>query len=465
MPNRYKWLFCYQMQSKKLYELLKELNASEAKNLIWASNQRTDKRFRILVTLIKNRNLVYDSFIVLFIENCARFYKSQNKGQIMHTARRLSDFFCQQIENVIFEYTDLAARARYMALGKHFRKKGNSFLSEIYFEKSYYLSVKAGSNEDLLGIIPNIISLNFVKGSIESFKRGLTLNESLNHRMEVLYHKTKVDYYNNISNIYLDNNTLGEKSNTELIAEINQYIKQVKNPELIVGYRISQMRLSFGTSDFSLFSNLTDSFFKQLESTENVEILYRKYLFLKLVLGFYSGAPSSDLIREAELIRTINQKSSFVDNYTIFYLVILYIIQGEKEKAQMILKAENLCFKQNTKYLRDFIDGFEFFTERDFQKAKRKFNKLLDIDDYFIEQFSRLFLVSIYFKLHDLVSFASMLRTCERKVKSNPEKGLINPSTIFLVGVFKQISIKGRKEVRMPETLSSLHRFLLLSVI
>ncbi len=437
------------------------MSASDAKTLLHSCKQSTDKRYKILGSLLKTRNLVYDSFLQVFKSKCDEVYKGQDESQLNHTLRRLSDFFCGEIEQVIFLNLEDSDRAIFLSLGRHFRKQGNTFLSEYYFGKNYQMVSETHTIPDLLHAIPNLISLNYLKSSAEGYKMGLALNEELNTINELNYHTLKVDYFNNISNLYLDTNTLGNKTSLDVLGEIEHFFKEVKKPELRIGLRISQMRLSFGTPAFSVYSQKVESIFRKLDLTTEVEIILRKYLFLKLVLGFYSGGNLDELIETAERIRTINNKSSFVDSYTVFYLVVLLLLKGEISQAQKVLKAEPNCFKQHTAYLKDFIDGFDSLIGLEFGKAKRRFNHIVDSEDYYMDQFSRLCLLCIYHKQGENETFFSMLRSTERKLKANPGKVLINSSTMYFVASLKAISQNKKPEKVIPENVSCMHRFLL----
>ena len=450
------------MQSKRLNELLREMEASEAKAMLWVCKQHKDKRFKILETIIVNRNLPPDQLLNMLEELCRKNYKSQNIQQIKHTVRRLSDFFCQELERIFFENSDSFQKLIYLGLGKHFKKKGNIFLGDLYYGKSYEKINQSDTNEEIGSVIPPLISLQFMKGTKESYLKGLELNEKLNSGMEFLYHKTKVDYYNNLSNIYLENKNLGQKSTEELIGEINHFIRLVKNPDLIIGYRISQMRLSYGTPDFNAFARLTESYFDSLDNQEKVEILFRKYLFLKLVLGFYSGGNKEELILTARNILAINKKSQFLDNTTVFYLSVLLILSNRDEESDKLLAEQKNCFKQNFRYLKEFIEALVFLKQDNLIQAKRKLNRLIDHEDYFIEQFSRVFLIYIFRKQKDNVAMDSMLRATERKIQTNSDKRLINDSTIYFLDIIKKNRFQKKLIMPASKSLSNIHDFLLL---
>jgi hypothetical protein len=453
------------MVSKRLFELLKEISASEAKEILWICSRHKDKRLKILESLVKGRHLVYENFLILFKEKCKRFYRNRETEQVLHTIRRLTDYFCNRIEKVLFESSENVEMTRSISLGNLYKKRGNFYLSSYYFEKAYKLVSVNGSKEDLLKLLPSLISHEYLKGTKASYRRGLQFNEILNMSMDAQFHKVKVDYYNNISNLYLDNNTIGEKSNIQLLEEINFYVGQVDNSDLVIGYRISQMRLSFGTDEFEKFSRLTETYFCQIEDLVKVEVLYRKYLYLKLVLGFYSGASISDLLVAADRVNAINKKTDFVDNYTVFYFVILLVIKSDIELAKAAMVENSLCFKHHASYLKKFINAVMLFDENDYFKAKKLFVQLLQIEDYFVEQFSRLFLIIVYAKTSDWPSFYSMVRATERQVKSNPERKIINQSTLIFLGLIKQLVRKRNKDIVLPANSSCLHTYLLYRIL
>jgi hypothetical protein len=190
--------------------------------------------------------------------------------------------------------------------------------------------------------------------------------------------------------------------------------------------------------------------------------MLRKYLFFKLVLGFYSGGDVDELIDTAEQIRIINRKSAFVDSYTQFYLIVMLIIKGDKNQALKALKSEPNCFKQNTAYLKEFIDALTLFVDGDFGKAKRRFNKTVGIEDYFIDQFSRLCLLAIYHQQADNIMFSSILRSTERQIKMNPEKVVVHSSSKQFLEYCKAKEKKSRMQITLPKNICVLHNFLLI---
>jgi hypothetical protein len=112
-----------------------------------------------------------------------------------------------------------------------------------------------------------------------------------------------------------------------------------------------------------------------------------------------------------------------------------------------------------------FINAVMLFDESEYVKAKKLFVQLLQIEDYFVEQFSRLFLIVVYAKTSDWPSFYSMVRATERQVKSNPERKIINQSTLIFLGLIKQLVRKRIKEIILPANASCLHTYLLYRIL
>ena len=142
------------MIGKRFYKILKEINSSQSKKLLYFNKSTNDKRLNILSKLIRKRDNSYEEFIVILNKEAKLVFPNQNKTEFNHTLRRLVDFFCSEIENIIIiESTEFDTKSRAKILSDYFIKTANPFLIEYYLNKCYDTSLKQKDDlsTDLLG--------------------------------------------------------------------------------------------------------------------------------------------------------------------------------------------------------------------------------------------------------------------------------------------------------------------------
>jgi hypothetical protein len=452
------------LKAEKLYNLIAELDTSVSKQILHKCKIREDKRLKILASLIRYRNADYSDFIDRFFNLCKSSYKGESEEKIKHSMRRLADYFCNEIEGIILISNAFNDGIGYQLLAKYYRAKGNVFLSEYYYEKTYKKQIASGDNFGLINTIPPLISLNYVKSTKEGFLRGLELNELMLDMTKDFYHESHVDYYNSLTNLYFEDYRLMPKSVTQLNAEIEGLVNNTENKRHVLGYRISQMRLSFRNGNLEVYDKSIDLLVDELKKAKDKDPLIRKYYFFRLVLGFYVGSDVATLISIAEKIRQINRLENFVDNYTVFYMSILMVLSGDRAGFAQLLKEEKLCFKQHFSYLKIFIDGLLYYIDGEYVKSQKKLNQIIDADDYFVSQMARIFLISIYFGTGENELLLSLVRSTERQIKKHPEKFLINESASTLLKIYRKMNLKkssGNVDLTKGK-LSIVHKFLLL---
>lgn len=448
------------MKGKKLHQLICELSVTESKSMLYFCKNSKDKRFGILYELIKRKTVDLESFNLLFLKLCKKTYPNQKDNE--HAVRRLADFFCKEIEKTtLLTLNEQSGFSNYY-FAKHYLNKGNLYLSEYYLNKALQNSKSDNDFTYKLSTLPALISLNYLKGTNKTFEQGLLLNETYKIAAEQFYFHSLVDYYNNITNLYFEDFRLIQTPLAELKTAIKKQIFKAQNDEQRLGLIISLMRLSYGSKDLTKLTQRADKITVALTKTNENQMLVRKYLFLKLLLRFFEGGDVEDITTLAESIRTINKSLKIADSYTSFFLGCIYLIQGDFAMYKSVLKAEQNSFKQEFLYLKQFLIGLCYYAQDNLSKAQPLLVELIYSDDYFVNQFSRSTLMSIYAKNGETELLHSLIRSTERQILIHPEKFIINSSTSVFIDLTRNWHFKSRKKpvstVRKP--FSIIHNYL-----
>ena len=441
------------MIGKRFYKILKEINSSQSKKLLYFNKSTNDKRLNILSKLIRKRDNSYEEFIVILNKEAKLVFPNQNKTEFNHTLRRLVDFFCSEIENIIIiESTEFDTKSRAKILSDYFIKTANPFLIEYYLNKCYDTSLKQKDDLSTLNVLSKLIPFHYSLYTKKDFITGLKLNEINKDISENYYINKKIEYYNNLSNVYMENNTLIKTTASQTKADMEKLILSCKNPIHIIDLRISQMRLSFGEIDFDRYSKEVELEFKKVPDSESVKIaLIKKFNYMKLIYGFFTGDNINDLLNRIDIILQINEKTNHFDSVAIWYKGILLLMKNDFENAKTLLNKSNY-FKMDYAYLKEFLLGLHYFIKGEPKKALSLLNNLLDSKNYFIGQFSRLALISIHFKKGNNELCLSLIQSGLRQIKKHPEKFVINSSCLQTLNYFKGIiTNKSVKKINYKE--------------
>lgn len=161
------------------------------------------------------------------------------------------------------------------------------------------------------------------------------LNNQLKNDIDFFYHEKNVDYYNNLSNMYIDSHLLINIDKEKLSAELENLKDQCNFIALKIGYIISLARLSFKDDNYFKHINAAYELLNESNSIEliNKNILERKILFLELIIGFYFNKNQHSLFVTINRILTINLENKFIDNNTMFHYLLLLVL-NEKQKTR-----------------------------------------------------------------------------------------------------------------------------------
>lgn len=451
------------MIGKRLFKLLHELNASQSKRLLHYNKVSADKRLSILSKLIKNRNNSHDDLLILLTRETKTIYPHQNKTEFEHTLRRMSDFFCTEIENtIIIEATEKDVTIRSRILSDHFTQSANPYLSDYYLSKGYINSLKEDDDISSLYFGSKLITLNYSKYTKSDFIKGLNINESNKELIENLYINKLVEYYSHISNVYIENYTLIKQKPEDLEQEIETVISKSINPLQTIDLRISQMRLSYNQPDYERYVAKVESLIDKISDNKLSYLnLRKKYFYMKLIYGFFTGKNINDLLYMVNEILSVNEKTKHVDSIAMWYKVILHTMNNELDVAKELL-SKSKYFKLDYSYLKEFSNALIYLLEGNFKKCIPLFNNLIDSKNYFIGQLSLITLLKVHLHKGNEDVCHSLIQSGSRQIKLHSEKFVINNSTLITLNYFKEIINQNKpKQFKSDKSFCCFHQFIL----
>jgi hypothetical protein len=273
-----------------------------------------------------------------------------------------------------------------------------------------------------------------------------------------------VDYYNNISNIFIESNLLIGANERKLIDEIEIKKKQCSVLQYQIGYLISQARLCFKNDEFFIYINSAFELLNKGEIDVTAKnILKRKILFLELIIGFYFNKNQKDLMNIIDEILKINKENKFIDNNTMFHKLLLLVLYDKTNEALELIGKEKNYFKGKSSELKEFIMAMVYYNNSQEIKCLRIINDLSYCSNYFIALFSKLLNIKIHVEMNNVELSESLIYNTERFIKRNSDKYTVFDASLFTINALKlKIKQKANKKIINPfVSLSPFHKFLL----
>lgn len=454
------------MKGKRVIELLNEITSEEHRTLILFCRESKDKRLQILYKVLKNKIKYLDDFSNLLAIETKHQFKDKNNLEIDHICRRNLDYYATVIENIIIQsHVTADQKLRNIIIAESLEKTSNPFLLEYYYEKAYQQAHLLSDSYIEIKAIRGKIRLKFNAQTEKSFREAVVLNNQLKNDIDFFYHEKNVDYYNNLSNMYIDSHLLINIDKEKLSTELENLKDQCNFIALKIGYIISLARLSFKDDNYFKHINAAYELLNESNSIEliNKNILERKILFLELIIGFYFNKNQHSLFVTINRILTINLENKFIDNNTMFHYLLLLVLNEKTEDAIFILNKEKHYFKGTNKALKEFIFSLVYYKENQLKKCLKIINNLSYSENYFIALFSKLFCIKIHIELKNIELSNSLIYNTERFIKRNSDKFTVYDSSLFIISRFKEKT----KHKTLPKStfntpsLSPFHLFLL----
>lgn len=452
------------MVGNKLHQLIQELNLSQRKSLLYQCTISSDKRLDILKTLILSGCESPKNLHEKLEEQVNIYWAQSNDDEKALKIRRLSSFFVKQIEEVLLS-THLQNNSciKHLLLAQQISKNGNLSLLNHYFDKAYTLAVQ---EEDLYYQLIGLkgkIRMKYASQNEKDLSKALELNEEL---IRILRHANNdkiTEYYSNISNIYLEKNSLIEASKEELEKEIFAYIHQFDYPLNKASLYLSLAKLNYDNSKLTKYLSQAKKIMEET-SIQNLDYqdLDRKIRFMELRLNFFAGTEIKKMLRLSE--NTIEHFKSFsvINNNTLFYRLLFMILDNDVDKADQMLIENHIFFHGEASFLETYLRVVIHEKRGELKEATRLLQKIIYSTNYFISVFSRLHYIKIQIKRGKEQMVKPIIDSTQRYLRQNRENPLGLEAHYYVLKILKKRSNgKTMPDNQNHPILSVLHEYLI----
>lgn len=454
------------MIGQKLHELINELTIQEHKAVIDLCNSGSDKRFKILRRLINLKNATLEERNAFLHNEVLFFWSSITIKELDLKKRRLVSFFSDEIENVILSlYLKKNKSTRQLLLAEAKISNGNLDLLGHYYHRAYQ---KAGEEENTISKFISLkgkIRMGYAAQSEKELSKIMSLNEELFEVLNIMNEKSISEYYENLSNIFLEKNSLIDSNKTQVENEISNYITIVKSPLIKASLHVSLAKLNYTAdaydSNFESAKKILRSISKRTNEYNDLE---RKMIFLELRLKFFSGARPETLISISNDIINGQNIYSVINNNAMFYKILSIILKDNLVLAKTMMEENSVYFKEDSQLLKDFLNGIIAEKEDDIKKALHLLQPLMYTSNHFFSVFSRLTVIKIKMSLPYDSNLDSLIDSTSRYLRVNEHNPLGKEANEFVLKFFKSKNFRHQLNQNSEDyipVLSSFHQYLL----
>lgn len=454
------------MIGQKLHELINELTIQEHKAVIDLCNSGSDKRFKILRRLINLKNATLEERNAFLHNEVLFFWSSITIKELDLKKRRLVSFFSDEIENVILSlYLEKNKSTRQLLLAEAKISNGNLDLLGHYYHRAYQ---KAGEEENTISKLISLkgkIRMGYAAQSEKELSKIKSLNEELFEVLNIMNEKSISEYYENLSNIFLEKNSLIDSNKAQVENEILNYITKIKSPLIKASLHISLAKLNYNAdaydSNFESAKKILRSISKRTNEYNDLE---RKMIFLELRLKFFSGARPETLISISNDIINGQNIYSVINNNAMFYKILSIILKDNLVLAKTMMEENSVYFKEDSQLLKDFLNGIIAEKEVDIKKALHLLQPLMYTSNHFFSVFSRLTVIKIKMSLPYDSNLDSLIDSTSRYLRVNEHNPLGKEANEFVLKFFKSKNFRHQLNQNSEDyipVLSSFHTYLL----
>ncbi len=452
------------MIGNKLHNLINELSVSQTKILIHRCSISLDKRMPILKTFILEEEKTIESLNRFLEIEVEKTWPNSNKKEKELKERRLSSYYSEQIEKIILEtFLDKNSSIKNLLLAEAIEKNGNLNIINHYYDKAYF---KALEEEDFyfqLLSLKGKIRMHYASQNEKELEKALLLNEEL---LKVLRHTNNdkiTEYYYNVSNIFLEKNSLVRDLKEKYETEIKNLLKSIDYPLNQVSLYVSLAKLNFDNEQLDgYFEKAKEILHSVKNKNKDYFDLERKIRFLELRLNFFSGKDLNYLLEITEDIMKDSKAFSIINNNTLFYKILFLILNDQIDEANEILNETHNYFKANGKILEEFLQALIYEKTGEYKKAMQLLQPLMYTTNYFFAIFSRLLVIKIHQLKANNVLTKSIIDSTARLVKINSGNPLGKEANEFVLKYFKKYPKLDEKiNVGQIHNFTELHRYIL----
>lgn len=453
------------MIGSKLHNLLKDLSKSQQNNLLLKCRNSNDKRLSLLKNYMIHQVHSIDNLNAFLIKEVALMWPHSSAKEKDLKIRRLTNLYSGIIEKIILEeeYLEKNSSFKSILLAKSLVKNGNTELVNYYYDKAYLKSIEEDDKIYQITGLRGKIRMIYTSQNEKKIEKVFEYNKKLAELNESIYKKSITDYYNNISNVYLEKNSLVKDEKAKYITEIGDYLEEFKDPLLKSSLHVSMAKLNFDNDNLYFHFNEAKKLMEAIAIKDKSYYDFeRKLNFLELRLSFFSGKDVDELILLTHAIFKDSNKFSVINNNTLFYRIFITVLADKIDEAQLFLDQNHIYFKGESKILEQFLKAIIFEKTGDDKKAIQLLQHIVYSSNYFFSIMSRLLLIKIYIKQNKISVLKSFVESTQRYLIINQDNPLGMNSHQFVLSKLKSkfMNLKGKKNEIVPK-LTIFHRYLL----
>ena len=452
------------MIGQKLHDLLDVLSISHVKLLDFKCVSSSDKRLNVLKQIIHEKELSIERLNDFLEKEVRKLWPNSSEKEHNLKIRRTVNYFVDQIEKVILDsFLEKNSAAKNVLLAKAVEKTGNMNLLNRYFDKAYSISVEEEDNFYQLMGLNGKIRMRYASQSEKDLEEALHLNEEFITVLKYTNDQKLAEYYNNISNIYLEKNAVVNSRKEEINAEISKILKRDLSIIHQVSFNFSLAKLNYKYAVRDIYFEKAKHLLSLVEVKNNeYYLLERRIRFLELRLSFFTGKDLTTLIHLADEILNSESGFSIINNNTLFYKILFLVVKGDLEMARKLLEDKHVYFKGTSGILMEnFLLAVIHENSGDFKKAIQLLNPIMYSSQYFFAVFARLLLIKIHLKRENRALCKSLIDSTSKFLIQNSGNPLGMKSNQIILDILKK-RISNRKEIGVDyQNLTVFHTYLI----
>ncbi len=436
------------MKGKRLYQLIKELNRTEHRQLLHACSISSDKRNAALLLLLKKRNLSEKTFEAWLLTLVAS-WNIKNEAEQDKKQRRWVDFACKEIENLLLRNHYNESEKRSHDLSQIFNKRNHQDLTSYYNSKA----IERARKNKWYDVLIQEYDLSIRWLSRNQTSKNISLIASLMRMRrrvtDLRYHEATSYFYTVNSSLFLD--LPSRFSDTYIVpdsTEFKQLLKSSPDNFSLILYSLAEVRYSFYKKQ--KFELLLEKCFSLIACSElkksERDVLKRSALYLKITGGLYYGYPIKTMTRDAREMFEYSVRYELRDTTGFFLLLFFLLIECDMVAYDDYLKKyrASMFIKGNEDYT-GFLQAFKYFQEGNYRDAV---NILIDVSysqSHYLAIWSRLLEIAIHRKDGELGLCKVMISRAKRMVLSDDFPKILNRPVLNYLQVIEQ-TLKGKQQ-------------------
>ena len=463
------------MLGNKLLQLIKDLNTSERKLLIYKAKRSNDKRLKQFIRLLGEPNQSSAEFqeSLMIVKNNIST-KGQSEKIKNDLLRRFIDFCIKEIEDLKIEnYSKSHPAIRNYILSDVYNKIDTRYIYQDYLLKLN--SSTKNSNEFWIKnyYINKMASLKLLSQTDEDFKEWRSLLATQIKLVQEYYNEEIANVYTKIGASYVDDKTTLELFDAKYLNQdyILKQIELVQSPKVKANLFLALARFNIeDETKYPMYSSEAIRIIKNIHD-DDADLIRRRVFFASFLHVFHFNHPYPVIKKLLLKIVAFNEKTEFEEPKIFFYLFLLQIVKDDTDGTINVYKLNPKKYFTDPEfhYFFNFLEALEYYKGEDFKSAKRILSNLSFINNPYVASWSRCLEVAVNYRQGDMDLTENLIIKELKRLSLNSNRIFtINSSVVFMVKMAKILNIKVSKnfmEISLKTVkISPIHQFMIDSI-